>query len=165
VPRDVAFTPVPVPRRRRALLAVAALLAVPGCGQAAPEAPDGPDDRPTVSATLGGVALELEEARTEQERATGLMGRQEVPPGTGMIFYFDEPVQARFYMYDVPVPLTAVFVREGEVLAAIDMPPCEEDAPERCPTYGPDEPFDTVVETAPETVEDVRPGDRLEVAG
>jgi len=39
------------------------------------------------------------------------------------------------------------------------MPPCELDEPQDCPTYGPDEPFDTVVETAPETLPDVRVGD------
>jgi hypothetical protein len=45
------------------------------------------------------------------------------------------------------------------------MPPCELDDPQDCPTYGPDEPFDTVVETAPETLPDVQPGDQLRLEG
>ena len=65
----------------------------------------------------------------------------------------------------VLVPLTAVFVLDGRVVASIVMPPCELAEPQDCPTYGPDEPFDTVVETAPETLPDVQPGDELEVDG
>lgn len=143
----------------RALLV--ALLLVAGCGgdDAAP-APEG-----QVRATLDGVELLLEVADEPEERAVGLMRRRSVPPGTGMVFLYDEPVESRFYMYDVPVPLRAVFVRDGRVVLSLLMPPCEEGiAPQDCPTYGPDEPFDTVVETAPETLPDVRPGDRLVLA-
>jgi uncharacterized membrane protein (UPF0127 family) len=135
-------------------------LAVGSCGSDGPEVPPG-----AVRATLGDVPLVLEVADSPQERATGLMRREEVPPGTGMIFYFDEPVQTKFYMFDVPVPLKAVFVREGEVVHSVVMPPCEEPEPGDCPLYGPHEPFDTVVETAPETLPDVQPGDRLVVEG
>lgn len=142
---------------------LALLLAVvlAGCGGDDPAAP--PDGR--VRATLDGVELLLEVADDPQERAVGLMRRTSVPPGTGMVFRYDEPVQSRFYMYDVLVPLRAVFVRDGRVVLSVLMPPCEQGlAPQECPTYGPDEPFDTVVETAPETLPDVQPGDRLELA-
>ena len=119
----------------------------------------------TVRATLDDVPLVLEVADTPAERAVGLMRREEVPPGTGMVFYFDAPVQAKFYMFDVPVPLKAVFVRDDQVVFSVVMPPCAEPVPGDCPTYGPDEAFDTVVETAPETLPDVQPGDRLVVEG
>jgi hypothetical protein len=122
--------------------------------------PAAQDDR--VRATLGGVPLRLEVADDQQEREVGLMRRTSVPPGTGMVFLYDEPTTAGFYMYDVPIPLRAVFVRDGRVIFSIVMPPCEKGlAPDECPSYGPEEPFDTVVETAPETLPDVQPGDRL----
>ena len=140
-------------------LALVLLLAVTACSSEDP-APPPADGR--VRATLDGVRLTLEVADTEEERAVGLMRRESVPPGTGMVFLYDEPSEGRFYMYDVPIPLRAVFVREGRVVYSVVMPPCGKGvAPGDCPTYGPDEPFDTVVETAPETLPDVQPGDRL----
>lgn len=145
---------------RTPLVAALALSLLAGCGGDDP----GPAPEGQVRATLDGVQLLLEVADDEQERAVGLMRRTSVPPGTGMVFVYDEPVRSRFYMYDVPIPLRAVFVRDGRVVLSLLMPPCEKGlAPQECPTYGPDEPFDTVVETAPETLPDVQPGDRLEL--
>ena len=141
-----------------------ALLLVLGCSaQAEPPAPVEPRDE-RVGAVLGGVELRLEVADDPSEQAFGLMRRESVPPGTGMLFRYDEPVRTGFYMYDVPVPLLAVFVRDGRVVSSVVMPPCEQDEPQDCPTYGPDEPFDTVVETAPASLPDVRLGDRLVLA-
>ncbi len=116
-----------------------------------------------VTAVLDGVGLELEVADTPEERAVGLMRRKSVPPGTGMVFLYDELSTGRYYMYDVPIPLRAVFVRDGEVVSTVVMPPCELDVPVDCPTYGADAPYDTVVETAPETLPDVQPGDAFEL--
>lgn len=142
-------------------LAVAVVLLLAGCSGG--EEPKTPADE-RIRATLDGVELLLEVADDPEERAVGLMRRESVPPGTGMLFRYDAPVEARFYMYDVPVPLRAVFVRDGRAILSVLMPPCEQEQPQDCPTYGPDEPFDTVVETAPQTLPDVQPGDRLELA-
>jgi len=149
----------------RRTAALGALLLVLGCGGQAPPPTPVPAQDDRVRAVLGGVELRLEVADEPSERAIGLMQRESVPPGTGMLFRYDAPVRTRFFMYDVLVPLTAVFVRDGRVVSSVVMPPCELAEPQDCPTYGPDEPFDTVVETAPETLPDVRPGDRLVVEG
>ena len=158
---------------RTRLLLAAAATALAGCSSSA----GGPADEPAaasaqptpeqeqVEAVLDGVELRLEVADTVQERAVGLMRRESVPPGTGMVFLYDEPSTGRFYMYDVPIPLRAVFVRDGEVVSTVVMPPCGLDDPAACPTYGADGPYDTVVETAPETLPDVQPGDPFELRG
>jgi len=156
------------PVRVAALLVALAL--APGCSDetaapatSAPETPGpaadaaSPDDR--VEAVLDGVELTLEVADDADERAVGLMRRTSVPPGTGMVFLYDGVSDGRYYMFDVPVPLRAVFVRDGRVVSTVLMPPCEEPEPGACPTYGADGPYDTVVETAPETLPDVQPGD------
>ena len=115
-----------------------------------------------VAGRSGPVVVEV--ADDEQERAVGLMRRAEVPLGTGMVFLYDAPSTGRYYMFDVSVPLTAVFAREGQVVGVVDMPPCAEPQPQDCPTYGPDAPFDTVLETAPATLAGkVAVGDALEV--
>lgn len=158
-------------------LAAAALLVVllTGCSDGEPPAGPPSEAAPTpsvgqriaetVSATLDGVALRLEVADEPGERTVGLMGRTEVPAGTGMVFRFDPPVATKFYMFQVPVPLTAVFVRDGVVVHVAQMEPCTETDGARCPLYGPDgEQFDTVVETAPSTLPDVQVGDRYEEA-
>jgi uncharacterized protein len=117
----------------------------------------------TVEADLGGVPLRLEVADDPEERRIGLMGRDEVPAGTGMLFLFGEQVRSSFWMFQVEVPLTAVFLRDDVVVHVALMEPCREADSSRCPAYGPDEPFDTVVETAPETLPGVQVGDRLEI--
>ena len=145
--------------RGAGVLATALLLA--GCSGDDTAAPAVSEER--VTATLDGVELVLEVADDTAERAVGLMNRASVPPGTGMIFRYDEAVDARFYMFQVSVPLRAVFLRDGRVVSSVVMPPCPLSDPQACPTYGADGPFDTVVETAPETLPDVAAGDVLTI--
>jgi uncharacterized membrane protein (UPF0127 family) len=164
----------------RQVLAVLAVVGLVGCsGSTGVPAADSPATAspssplaspsaapaPTVRARLGELALALEVADEPGERARGLMGRTEVPPGTGMLFRFGQPVVSSFYMYRVPVPLHAAFLLDGRVVFTVVMPPCEQDEPQDCPTYGPTTPFDTVVETSPETARDVRVGDVLTLDG
>ena len=161
---------------RTASLLLAGALVLTGCSSssegtaaappsAAPPSPTASVGDERVRAVLDGVELELEVADTPQERAVGLMRRESVPPGTGMVFLYDEPSEGRFYMFQVPIPLRAVFVRDGRVVSTVVMPPCGLDDPSACPTYGADGPYDTVVETAPETLPDVQPGDAFELRG
>ncbi|HWH27598.1 MAG TPA: DUF192 domain-containing protein [Mycobacteriales bacterium] len=137
---------------------------VAGCDDAAPDPPAstgiGQRIEQTVRAELDGVPLTLEVADEPQERRVGLMGRDDVPRGTGMVFEYEEPTTSTFHMFQVPVPLTAVFIRDGVVVHVAQMTPCTDRPFEQCPQYGPGEPFDTVVETAPETLPGVAPGDR-----
>jgi uncharacterized membrane protein (UPF0127 family) len=146
------------------LLLLGLLTGCGGDGTAAPSQaqPAPPSSSPeTVTAVLDGVELTLEVADEPAERAVGLMRRESVPPGTGMVFLYDEPSTGRYYMFDVPVPLRAVFIADGRVVSTVVMPPCEEPEPGDCPTYGSDQPYDTVVETAPDTLPDVQPGDEF----
>lgn len=148
---------------RRALL-LPLLLAVAACTGSAPAAKPPAPAAPAVVAGRTGP-LRVEVADTPEERERGLTGRTSVPPGTGMVFRYPTPSIGRYWMRGVPVPLTAVFARAGEVVGIVEMAPCAADAPD-CPTYGPSSPFDTVLETAPGTVAGlVAEGDRLTVQG
>lgn len=52
--------------------------------------------------TVCGKAVKLEMARTNRERAVGLMERDELPVGHGMVFVFDHPENLAFWMKNVP---------------------------------------------------------------
>jgi uncharacterized membrane protein (UPF0127 family) len=70
--------------------------------------------------------------------------RPPLPPLRGMWFNFIVPTPARFWMHRTPSPLDMIFVRDGKVIhIEADVPPCM-DLP--CPSYGPDQLSDGVVE-------------------
>lgn len=98
---------------------------------------NGPGQLLPVSATadIKGLVFELEVARTAEQQALGLMFRSELPDNRGMLFPFESPRRANFWMKDVPVPLDMVFLRNREVIAiAASVPPCPAMP---CPSYGP----------------------------
>ncbi|MGD2069730.1 MAG: DUF192 domain-containing protein, partial [Gemmatimonadota bacterium] len=51
-----------------------------------------------------------EVARTAEERSRGLMYRDDVPDGTGMLFVFDRPDVQSFWMENTYVPLDIAFM-------------------------------------------------------
>ena len=65
---------------------------------------------PTVVVHAPRADLTLEVARTDAQRARGLMDRTAVPPHTGMIFVFDTDAPVDFWMKDTLVPLDMIFV-------------------------------------------------------
>lgn len=75
-----------------------------------------------IERTRGGrVTLQVEVARTRQQQAHGMMGRLEVPPGTGMLFPRHPPERATFWMLNTPVSLDMIFIgpdRRIESIAA-----------------------------------------------
>ena len=74
-------------------------------------------------------------AATGEARSRGLMFREELPPGTGMIFLFPQPTNVGFFMKNTVMPLSiAWYGDDGVILAIRDMAPCPGDP---CPTYSP----------------------------
>jgi uncharacterized protein len=70
----------------------------------------------------GSPRLVLEVARTDQERATGLMNRQSLAPDSGMVFVFPQATSAHFWMKDTLIPLSIAFVAEdGTILDVQEM--------------------------------------------
>lgn len=62
----------------------------------------------------------VEIARTGEEQAMGLMYRNALAPNRGMIFPFDPPRDASFWMRNTLIPLDMIFVRADGSIANIE---------------------------------------------
>jgi uncharacterized membrane protein (UPF0127 family) len=72
----------------------------------------------------GEVPIRAEMARTEEERAAGLMHRKKLPDGEGMLFIFDRDRILSFWMKDTLIPLSIAFIGyNGRILEIRDMRP------------------------------------------
>jgi uncharacterized protein len=92
------------------------------------------------------VTVRLEVAADPATRARGLMGRRQLPKGTGMVFLYPADVTEAFWMKDTLVPLSIAFVAaDGRVVSVAEMTPCRADP---CPTYAPAGPYRYAVELA-----------------
>ena len=62
-------------------------------------------ERPKYAIQIGKQVLQLELARTPKTRETGLMHRESMPTGEGMLFVFEKPQPQRFWMKNTRIPL------------------------------------------------------------
>lgn len=74
--------------------------------------------QPLEIATKSGVrTFAVEIARTEEEKATGLMYRKELPDGRGMLFDFSPEQSITMWMKNTFVSLDMIFIRsDGRIL-------------------------------------------------
>jgi uncharacterized membrane protein (UPF0127 family) len=70
------------------------------------------------------VEITVEIARTEEERAKGLMFRKALPDGEGMLFVFDRDQVLSFWMKNTIIPLSIAFIAsDGHIIEIKDMQP------------------------------------------
>ncbi len=88
--------------------------------------------------TAGGseVRVRVEVARTAEERRLGLMHRQGLDKGSGMVFIFEEPRIQTFWMKNTLIPLDMIFIgADLEVVGVVEnttpgsLAPCAVDEP------------------------------------
>ncbi|GGC34496.1 hypothetical protein GCM10011371_22290 [Novosphingobium marinum] len=67
---------------------------------------------PLTVRTAGGKLhrFDVEVARSDFEQAKGLMFRTELAPGEGMLFPYDPPEVASFWMKNTVIPLDIIFI-------------------------------------------------------
>lgn len=72
---------------------------------------------------LGEKKIEVEIADTSSSREKGLMGRDELSSGKGMLFIFPEPQYVSFWMKNTKIPLSiGFFDEEKRLFQTLDMP-------------------------------------------
>jgi hypothetical protein len=69
--------------------------------------------------------------------ARGMMYRDALPEGRGLLFIHDNPAPYRYWMSNVKVPLDIIFMDPSRQIVEIsaNTPPCTS-KPEACPLYG-----------------------------
>ena len=110
----------PLPR----LLALLSLLALCACASAR-----------TPWVELGGERFQVEVADTPVARARGLMFRDRLEPGHGMLFIHDRLEPQAYWMKNTKIPLDILYFDDERRLVAQqrDVPPCS--AGSHCPSY------------------------------
>lgn len=84
----------------------------------------------------GGVEVAVYVAADTDQRGHGLMAREDLADGTGMVFLFPRETSGAFYMYRTLIPLSIAFVRgDGTILSVLDMEPCTSQEAGECPLY------------------------------
>lgn len=83
-----------------------------------------------------GYSVRIEVAADDDTRAQGLMFRDRVPPGTGMLFLFAQSGEYPFWMKNTIVPLDMIWIDDQRRVVHVEanVPPCKADP---CPSYPP----------------------------
>ncbi|WP_298325584.1 DUF192 domain-containing protein [Asticcacaulis sp.] len=79
-----------------------------------------PPEREALQVLSGGTthAFQVEIADDEQERETGLMNRDSLPAGQGMLFLFPDARERAFWMKNTHIPLDIIYIsKSGEVIS------------------------------------------------
>jgi uncharacterized membrane protein (UPF0127 family) len=119
--------------------AITALVATGACAQQhqAAETVSGasigataPTEVLTIDTHAGEVRLNVEIADDEAERNQGLMFREPLPDDRGMLFHFQTPENATFWMHNTPSSLDIIFIGvDGRILNIADHATPYSDAP------------------------------------
>jgi len=100
----------------------AATAALSGCAQSDTKAGDGAEaavhtEELTIDTDNGPVRFTVEIADDDAERNRGLMFRDPLPDDRGMLFHFQEPEMASFWMRNTPSSLDIIFIGvDGRIL-------------------------------------------------
>lgn len=129
----------------RLAMAVPAMILMMACAQSpAPPSP-GETAPPPQPAAAGprvifpdGFVVRVELATDDVLRAQGLMYRDHLRPGTGMLFMFNRDEEHAFWMRNTRIPLDMIWIDSSRRVIGIreNVPPC---IVQNCPSYSPGE--------------------------
>lgn len=74
----------------------------------------------SIPLQINQTPLQAELASTDSQRAAGLMYRNELAPNSGMLFVFDQPTTACFWMKNTPLALSIAFITSQGTISNIE---------------------------------------------
>jgi uncharacterized membrane protein (UPF0127 family) len=96
------------------------------------------DELNTTVVTLpGGQEIRAEVKMSPETMRYGMMFRDSLPKGHGMLFIHPKPGSYTYWMHNVRIPLDIIFLDPGRRIVGITVnaPPCPLE-PEQCPQFG-----------------------------
>ena len=79
---------------------------------------------PTATISVGGHSVRVEVAHTYETRQRGLMHRDSLGQGTGMLFIYKDSKPRGFWMKNTRIPLSIAYANSlGEIVHIADMTP------------------------------------------
>ncbi len=84
-----------------------------------------------------GAAIHAEVKADRQSQAIGMMYRDSLPDGRGMLFVYRAPMREAYWMHNCKIPLDIVWLDAARKVVEVvpNAPPCRKPAQE-CPAYG-----------------------------
>jgi len=93
-----------------------------------------PKEELTIKTQSGSVVVKAEVADDDEERSQGLMNREKLESGNGMLFVFEDEAPRAFWMKNTLIPLDILYISsKNEVVSIVEnMEPC---TVPQCPSY------------------------------
>lgn len=128
-----------------------------------------PEKNIALETSAGKIELTVEVADSGKEREKGLMDREKLEAGHGMLFQFSDEAPRMFWMKNTKIPLDLIFFSaKREVVSFVEwMNPCVTDAKAgaapQCPGYSSDVPAMYALEVPAGFIKEkmVKIGDKL----
>ena len=76
------------------------------------------------------VVITCEVASSPEERSVGLMFREELPAGEGMLFVYESPHNVSFWMKNTFIPLDIIFLNEAGTVINVEEADVEINVPD-----------------------------------
>ena len=85
-----------------------------------------------------------------EDMARGMMFRDSMAPGHGMLFLHAQPGNYKYWMYQVKIPLDIIWMNAEHriVEMSLNTPPCPSKSARECPNYGGNQTAQVVLELA-----------------
>ncbi len=107
---------------------------------------------------INNQTFEVEIAKTEAERAYGLMNRDHLDHNKGMLFVFDKPDFYIFWMKNTKIPLDIIWIQDNRI---VDIATLQPQTANNIPQYQPKQKANLVLELNANS--DFKIGDKVEI--